>query len=124
MNIEEIKEAFLEESQEYMEILIPNLETMLEVFPVYDHAMLMDTYRAAHSIKGTAGFLALTKISELAKAMEHLLLMIRDKELEPAKPIYKALIKISHKLEQMIQNLEHSAGIDITEELQELALYA
>lgn len=123
MDIEEIKEAFLEESQEYLEILTSNLETFLELYPNIDHSMMFETYRAAHSIKGTAGFLALTKITELAKAMESTLIMLRDKELEPSKAVFKALLKGAGKLNKLIDQMEHSGDMDITEEIQELMTY-
>ncbi len=123
MDIEEIKEAFLEESQEYMETLISNLENFLELYPNIDHSLMFETYRAAHSIKGTAGFLALEKITELAKSMETILMMLRDKELKPSKAMLKALLAAANKLTKLIDHMETSSNMDITEEIQELTTY-
>lgn len=113
MDIEEIKEAFLEEAQEYLDILKNNLRTFEGSFPNCDHEMITETYRAAHSIKGTAGFLALTKISQTAKAIEYKMMPFRDKEKEISLPEILTLQKAVTFLEEMINDIENSEDYNI-----------
>ncbi len=113
MDIEEIKEAFLEEAQEYLDILKNNLRTFEGNFPNCDYEKITETYRAAHSIKGTAGFLALINISSLAKAIEYKMMPFRDKEKEITLSDILALQNAVIFLEQMINDIENSEDYNI-----------
>ncbi len=121
MDIEEIKEAFLEESAEYLNILKDNLNNMLDNFPEIDHNVIYETYRAAHSIKGTAGFLALGNISAVAKAIETKMMPFRDKEKSITVEEIELIKKASQFLGTLIDEMESSEETDISEVLQILA---
>jgi len=121
MDIQEIKEAFLEESEEYMNILRSNLETLKSNLPDNDHNMIVETYRAAHSIKGTAGFLALQNISKLAKGMEYALMPIRDKEKALDLDLIEKIQEAAVLLQDLIDNIETSEDFSIDAMLNKLS---
>ncbi len=120
MDIEEIKEAFLEESAEYLNILKNNLNEMREKYPDIEDNLIYETYRAAHSIKGTAGFLALGNISATAKAIETKMMPFRDKEKVISPKDIELISKASEFLESLIDNMEKSEDTDIREVLETL----
>ncbi len=77
-------------------------------------------FRAAHSIKGGAGFMGLTTIQELSHAAENVLGMIRSKKLVPTPEIVNVLLLSSDQLRNMIENVQSSNGEDISANLNPL----
>lgn len=73
-------EDFLEESQELLDQLNLNL-TRLEDNPE-DEELINEIFRNAHTIKGTASFIGLDKIKEVAHKMEDVFGAIRKKALK------------------------------------------
>lgn len=121
MDLQEIKEMFMEEAIEYLEILKVNLNKMYESVNEIDNEIILETYRAAHSIKGTSGFLALEKIMSLSKAMENLLIKWRDKEEKPTELKIKILQEAYSLLQSLVENLDSDNQPDIVEIIEKLA---
>lgn len=70
-------------------------------------------YRAAHSIKGGAGFMGLTNIKDLTHEMENILGKIRSREMIPTPGIVNVLLKASDTLKELLNDVLNSNEKDI-----------
>ncbi len=126
MSIEddEILQGFIEESLEHLADIENDLLAIEEAGADIDDELVNKVFRAAHSIKGGAGFMGLTVIQELAHAAENVLGMIRSRQLVPDPDIINVLLLASDELQQLIENIEESNEVDISEHLSALnAIY-
>jgi len=82
-----------------------------------DEDLINKVYRAAHSIKGGAGFMGLTNIQNLTHAMENILGKIRSREMVPDSNIVSRLLEASDVLRDMIQDVVSSNEVDISAQL-------
>ncbi len=114
---DEILQGFIEESLEHLADIETDLLAIEKAGANIDENLVNKVFRAAHSIKGGAGFMGLTVIQELSHAMENILGMIRSKKLVPNPEIVNVLLQGSDKLEYMINNIQTSNEEDITEHL-------
>lgn len=114
---DEILQGFIEESLEHLADIETDLLTIEKAGANIDENLVNKVFRAAHSIKGGAGFMGLTVIQELSHAMENILGMIRSRKLVPNPEIVNVLLQGSDKLEAMINNIQASNDEDITEHL-------
>ncbi len=74
-------------------------------------------FRAAHSVKGAAGFFGLDLIQDLAHTMENLLMKVRDGELAFRPEMTDALLTALDKLQQLIDALPERIELPIDEEV-------
>ncbi len=114
---DEILQGFIEESLEHLADIETDLLAIEKAGANIDENLVNKVFRAAHSIKGGAGFMGLTVIQELSHAMENILGMIRSRKLVPNPEIVNILLQGSDKLESMINNILSSNDEDITEHL-------
>jgi two-component system chemotaxis sensor kinase CheA len=114
---DEILQGFIEESLEHLADIETDLLAIEKAGANIDENLVNKVFRAAHSIKGGAGFMGLTVIQELSHAMENILGMIRSRKLVPNPEIVNVLLQGSDKLESMINNIQSSNDQDITEHL-------
>lgn len=114
---DEILQGFIEESLEHLADIETDLLAVEKAGADIDENLVNKVFRAAHSIKGGAGFMGLTVIQELSHAMENILGMIRSRKLVPNPEIVNVLLQGSDKLEAMINNIQSSNDEDITEYL-------
>lgn len=114
---DEILQGFIEESLEHLADIETDLLAIEKAGANIDENLVNKVFRAAHSIKGGAGFMGLTVIQELSHAMENILGMIRSRKLVPNPEIVNILLQGSDKLEAMINNVQASNDEDITEHL-------
>lgn len=114
---DEILQGFIEESLEHLADIETDLLAIEKAGANIDENLVNKVFRAAHSIKGGAGFMGLTVIQELSHAMENILGMIRSRKLIPNPEIVNVLLQGSDKLEYMINNIQTSNEEDITEHL-------
>ncbi len=117
---EEAKEMFLEESKEHLESLKPILLELKALLPASDKQKVYSVYRAAHSIKGTASFLAFQNITKLAKAMESVMGKVRDGEKNLSESDFDTMINCAEKMETMIDEIDESEDLNIEEYLEVL----
>ncbi len=112
-----INEEFM---QEFIEEAFANLEdyetALLKLFKGdHNSELLNSAFRAVHSIKGTAGFFALSNIVKLAHTMENLLGEIRDgKRPMSILAIEKCLFGCD-VLRQLVADASNSNDVDITD---------
>jgi len=114
---DEILQGFIEESLEHLADIETDLLAIEKAGANINENLVNKVFRAAHSIKGGAGFMGLTVIQELSHAMENILGMIRSRKLIPNPEIVNILLQGSDKLEFMINNIQTSNDEDITEHL-------
>ncbi len=119
MHIEddEILQGFIEESLEHLADIENDLLSIEENAADVDEDLVNKVFRAAHSIKGGAGFMGLTTIQELSHAMENVLGMIRSKTLVPTPEIVNVLLLASDQLQRMIEDVQNSNDVDIESHL-------
>jgi two-component system chemotaxis sensor kinase CheA len=126
MSIEddEILQGFIEESLEHLADIENDLLAIEEGGADIDVDLVNKVFRAAHSIKGGAGFMGLTVIQNLAHAAENVLGLIRSEKLVPDPDIVNVLLLASDELQQLIEDVENSNDVDITEHVKALnAIY-
>jgi two-component system chemotaxis sensor kinase CheA len=80
---DEILQSFIDESREHLADIENNLLTVEERGADIDEDLVNRVFRAAHSIKGGAGFMGLETIKNLAHKIENVLGMIRSREITP-----------------------------------------
>ena len=116
MDIEddEILQGFIEESLEHLADIEHDLLAVEEGGENIDEDLVNKVFRAAHSIKGGAGFMGLTAIQELSHAAENVLGMIRSKKLIPTPEIINVLLIASDQLQSMIEDVHNSNDVDIS----------
>ncbi len=79
-----------------------------------DVDLVNKVFRAIHSIKGAAGFLALEPIGALSHSMEHVLSLVRSRSIVPTPYIVDCLLKSADLLRRMIENIEASNNTDVS----------
>lgn len=117
---DEILQGFIEESLEHLADIENDLLSIEEGGANIDEDLVNKVFRAAHSIKGGAGFMGLTAIQQLSHASENVLGMIRSKKLIPTPEIINVLLLASDQLQRMIEDIQNSNDVDITAHLEPL----
>jgi two-component system chemotaxis sensor kinase CheA len=84
------------------------------------HAVIEQLLRAAHSIKGGAGFIGRRNIERLAHAMEEAIENIRDGIAPRNAEVVDTLLAVLDRITAMVDNLDHSDADDISEPLARL----
>ncbi|MFC1763652.1 chemotaxis protein CheW [Planctomycetota bacterium] len=118
---DEILESFIEESREHLADIENDLLTIEEGGADIDEDLVNKVFRAAHSIKGGAGFMGLETIKNLAHKIENVLGMIRSQEIVPSSEVVNILLLAFDTLRDMVNNANESNGVDITEHTVALA---
>jgi len=111
---DEILQGFIEESLEHLADIENDLLTIEEAGENIDEDLVNKVFRAAHSIKGGAGFMGLTAIQGLSHSTENVLGMIRSKKLIPTPEIVNVLLMASDQLQKMIEDVNNSNEVDIS----------
>jgi len=122
MSIEndETLQIYIEESLEHLADIENDFLAIEENGADIDEDMVNKVYRAAHSIKGGAGFMGLTNIKDLTHEMENILGKIRSREMIPNPEIINILLLASDALRNLINDVFNSNDIDISEHLNAL----
>ncbi|BHH83350.1 hybrid sensor histidine kinase/response regulator [Desulforhopalus sp. 52FAK] len=111
---DEILQGFIEESLEHLADIENDLLAIEEAGADIDEDLVNKVFRAAHSIKGGAGFMGLTAIQSLSHSTENVLGMIRSKKLIPTPEIVNVLLMASDELQNMIEDVHNSNDTDIS----------
>ncbi|CAG0897880.1 unnamed protein product [Cyprideis torosa] len=111
---EEILQGFIEESLEHLSDIEQDLLSIEKGGLDIDENLVNKVFRAAHSIKGGAGFMGLDTIQELSHCMENVLGLIRSKKIAPTQETINILLQSSDKLQDLIENIETSNDQDIS----------
>jgi two-component system chemotaxis sensor kinase CheA len=114
---DEILQGFIEESLEHLADIENDLLAVEEGGANIDEDLVNKVFRAAHSIKGGAGFMGLNTIQDLSHAAENVLGLIRSKKLIPTPEIINVLLIAADALQSMIEDVQNSNDVDISSHL-------
>ncbi len=114
---DEIMQTYAVESREHLEDIETDLLTMEENGADIDEELVNKVFRAAHSIKGGAGFMGLQNIKELSHKLESVLGMIRARQMVPTSGIVNTLLLGFDALRDLFNAIEQSDSVDISEHL-------
>ncbi|MBW2020194.1 MAG: chemotaxis protein CheW [Deltaproteobacteria bacterium] len=112
---DEILQSYVEESLEHLADIENNLLAIEQRGADIDVNLVNKVFRAAHSIKGGAGFMGLDNIKELAHKIENVLGLIRSREMMPSPDTINVVLLAFDKLQELISNAERSNEMDISE---------
>ncbi len=113
LNDPEMVEAFVAEAKEHLDSIEDDFLALEQQKDDPDQAQLDKVFRAIHSVKGAAGFLGLSKMSELAHVMEALLTKMRGGKILPESEYIDSLLAGVDLLSTMLKNIKQSNEVDI-----------
>ena len=111
---DETLQMYLEESLDHLSDIENDLLAIEEDGADINEDLVNKVYRAAHSIKGGAGFMGLTNIKDLTHEMENILGKIRSREMVPTPDIVNILLKAADALKDLMDNILNSNEMDIS----------
>jgi two-component system chemotaxis sensor kinase CheA len=120
IQFDETLQIFIDESLEHLADIQNDLLAIEAAGADIDENLVNKVYRAAHSIKGGAGFMGLTNIKNLTHEMENILGKIRSSEMVPDAEIINMLLLASDALVELINNITQSNDIDISHHIESL----
>ena len=100
---DETLQMYVEEAAEHLGDIENDLLAIEQAGADIDVELVNKVFRAAHSIKGGAGFLGLTRIKDLGHKIENVLDMVRNRELVPDPEVEFGLL--SREQEKAIEAL-------------------
>jgi two-component system, chemotaxis family, sensor kinase CheA len=118
---DEIMTLFVEGTRERLGDIETALMDMERGGADIDGELVNKVFRAAHTIKGEAGFLGLGNIRELAHKLESLLHLIRNREVVLDSRLHNRLLAGFDRLRALVETAAASDGEDISPLLDELA---
>ncbi len=109
-DMDEIKQIFVEESNEGLDVMESGL---LELKPgSSDSETINNIFRAAHSIKGGGGTFGFTEIADFTHGVETLLDQVRDGSREVTEDIVQLFLECVDCLRGMLQAINDGADYD------------
>ncbi len=117
---ESILSDFVAESREHLDGIEPDLLDMEGQGSDVSNETVNRVFRAIHSIKGNAGFLALDAVKELSHVMESVLMLVRDGELSITQDMMDVLLRGVDKLRAMVDDIEASDSVPCQNEIRQL----
>ncbi len=120
IQFDETMQIFIDESLEHLADIQNDLLAIEAAGADIDENLVNKVYRAAHSIKGGAGFMGLTNIKNLTHEMENILGKIRSRDMLPDAEIINILLLASDALVELINNITQSNDIDISHHIESL----
>ena len=121
---DETLQMYLEESVEHLADIETDLLAIEEAGADIDEDLVNKVYRAAHSIKGGAGFMGLTTIKDLTHEMENILGKIRSRDMVPTLEIVNVLLGASDTLKELMDDVFTSNDVDISRHIEALQAIA
>ncbi len=112
---DEILQIYVEESRDHLSDIEKDLLTLEQGGAQIDEQLINKVFRAAHSIKGGAGFFDLEKIKDLAHKIENVLDMVRSRALIPNPEVINILLLSFDRLRDLINDPSKSEDADISE---------
>lgn len=112
---DELVQDYLAESREHLTTIESDLLAMEQAGAAIDEQLVNRVFRAAHSIKGGAGFFDLNRIKELAHRTENVLDLVRSRQMTPDSEMVSILLLAFDKLRGLLDNHRESNSADISE---------
>ncbi|MFP4157167.1 MAG: chemotaxis protein CheW [Opitutales bacterium] len=117
---DEILKEFILECREHLETIESDLLKIEENADGDVDELVNTVFRAAHSIKGGAGFMGLSAIQELAHKTENVLDRVRSKEIHPDPELINILLQSFDRLRDLLNDYANSEESDNTDLLKAL----
>jgi two-component system chemotaxis sensor kinase CheA len=114
----EILEEFVQESREHLAAIEPDLLEMERLGSGTSSEIVNRVFRAIHSTKGGAAFLAFESLKDFSHVMENVLMLIRDGKLCISSDVIDALLRGVDVLRRMVDDIRTSDKIDCSAERQ------
>ena len=114
-------QSYVDESLEHLSDIENDILAIEDEGTKINKELVNKVFRAAHSIKGGAGFLGLANIKELSHKMENVLGMIRNRQIVPNAEIINILLSASDALKNLINNVNASDETDISKHIKVLS---
>ena len=111
---DETLQMYLEESVEHLADIETDFLQIETDGATINEDLVNKVYRAAHSIKGGAGFMGLNTIKDLTHEMENILGKIRARELIPTPKIVNVLLAAADELKSLLDDVLNSNVRDIS----------
>ncbi|KMQ51875.1 Signal transduction histidine kinase CheA [Chitinispirillum alkaliphilum] len=118
--MDELLKEFLTESREHLEGIETDLLSIEETGENIDIELVNKVFRAAHSMKGGAGFFNLSRIQALAHKAENVLDLMRSGKLLPNPEITNILLSAFDALRDMVNDVSQCDSIDISSHMEGL----
>ncbi|MDR3671044.1 MAG: chemotaxis protein CheA [Holophaga sp.] len=115
---ESIISDFVAESRDHLNAIEPDLLTMEQGGAELSKDLLNRVFRAIHSIKGGAGFLAFESLKGLSHVMESVLMQVRDGKLGVDPELMDAVFAGMDRLRAMLDDIQASDRIPCTQEME------
>jgi two-component system chemotaxis sensor kinase CheA len=113
---ESILSEFVAESRDHLNAIEPDLLTMERGGTELSKDLLNRVFRAIHSIKGGAGFLAFEGLKGLSHVMEGVLMQVRDGHLGVGPELMDAIFAGMDRLRAMLDDIQASDRISCAAE--------
>jgi two-component system chemotaxis sensor kinase CheA len=117
---DDLLKAFVEEAMEHLSVIETDFLALERAGEAFDPELVNRVFRAAHSIKGGAGFIGLVNIKELSHKMETVLGRFRKEKRVPSSEIINNLLLAADALKNLVANVETSDRIDISRPMKAL----
>jgi len=111
---EDILQEFITESLEHLAEIEGQLLAIESAGADIDVELVNTVFRGVHSIKGCAGFFALTSIGELAHSLENVLNLMRERQLVPTSGIVDVMLTAADSLRGLIEDVKNSNDVDVS----------
>ncbi|MCF8128513.1 MAG: chemotaxis protein CheW [Deltaproteobacteria bacterium] len=118
---DETLKAYIDESLEHLAGIETDLLEIEKAGSDIDVERVNKVFRAAHSIKGGAGFIGLHNIKTLSHHMESVLGLIRNKKLIPNPENINFLLLASDALKDLLIHVEESDEMNISDPVEALS---
>ncbi len=118
---EETLKAYIDESLEHLTGIETDFLEMEKAGSDIDVEQVNKVFRAAHSIKGGAGFMGLENIKTLSHHMENVLGLMRNGKLVPNPENINFLLLASDILKNLLIHVETSDQMDISDPIRALS---
>lgn len=112
---DDVLREYLAECREHLAGIENDLLAIERGGPDIDEELVNKVFRAAHSIKGGAGFFDLNRIRELAHKIENALDLIRSRQTAPTEGVVNVLLLSFDKLRALIGDVASSNDADVSE---------
>lgn len=107
--MDELREEFIAETRETLEILAEQL-VLWEKTPG-DHNLVDSVFRFVHTVKGSCGFLDLPRLMKLSHAAEEVLSAARDGDLLPSPELVTAVLAVIDRISELTEALESGSPV-------------
>ncbi len=111
---DDLLKVFVEEAREHLSAIENDFLALERAGDAFDPDLVNRVFRAAHSIKGGAGFIGLRNIKDLSHKMETVLGRFRKEKRVPGAEIINSLLLANDTLKKLVANVETSDRLDIS----------